>query len=112
MSKRRVVITGLGWVTSFGLDVEEGFQKLVNGTSGIMDITRFDTTEYATKIGGEVRDWDGGPNIDPRVSKRLDRFAQFAVNASADAVKDAGIDFDKENVWRCGLAVHGPEADV
>jgi len=105
MSKRRVVITGLGWVTSLGLDVDDVFGKLCQGVSGIDRIKRFDTAEYPTKIGGELPDWTGGPNIDPREAKRLDRFAQFALNASIDAANDAGIDFANENVWRCGSII-------
>ncbi len=105
MSKRRVVITGLGWVTSLGNDVGKVWQDLIKGRSGITTITRFDTSEYSTKFGGEITDWDGGPNLDKRESKRLDRFAQFALNASIDAIRDASIDFEKEDVWRCGSII-------
>ena len=105
MSRRRVVITGMGWVTSLGNEVDKVWQDLVNGRSGICPITRFDTTEYSTKFGGEITDWDGGPNLDKREAKRLDRFAQFALNASIDAVRDADIDFEKEDTWRCGSII-------
>ena len=105
MDPRRVVITGLGWVTSHGLSVDGVWQQLLAGKSGIKPITRFDTAEYPTKIGGEVSDWHGGPNIEPRVARRLDRFAQFALNAAIDAVKDSGLDFSKENGWRCGSII-------
>jgi len=109
MSKRRVVITGLGWVTSLGTDVNDVFKKLTEGVSGITAITRFDTTEYSTKIGGQVQDWDGPTNFPQpersKWAKKLDRFAQFAVNASIDAVNDAGIDFSKEDPWRCGSII-------
>ncbi len=104
MSKRRVVITGLGWVTSLGLSVPAVWADLLAGRSGIRPITRFDTTAYSTKFGGQVADWTGG-NLDKREAKRLDRFAQFALNACIDAVNDAGIDFDKEDRWRCGAIV-------
>ncbi len=100
--QRRVVITGLGWVTSFGFSVDEVWAKLVAGQSGIDTVVGFDTERYSTKFGGEVRDWTGGPNVDKREANRLDRFAQFALNASIDAVRHAGIDFDKEDRWRCG----------
>lgn len=105
MSRRRVVITGVGCVTSLGSEVESFFDRLCQGHSGIGYIQRFDTENYTTKIGGEISDWDGGPNIGRRESKRLDRFAQFAVNSAIDAVKDAGIDFSRENVWRCGAII-------
>ncbi|MEM9345655.1 MAG: beta-ketoacyl-ACP synthase II [Planctomycetota bacterium] len=109
MSKRRVVITGLGWVTSLGTDVNEVYSQLLAGTSGIRPITRFDTAEYATKFGGQVMDWDGPTNFEPierkKYAKKLDRFAQFALNASIDAVEDSGLDFEKEDAWRCGSII-------
>jgi 3-oxoacyl-[acyl-carrier-protein] synthase II len=105
MSNRRVVITGLGWVTSLGLNVDAVFADLLAGKSGICTITRWDTSRHGVKFGGEVTDWNGGPNLETRESKRLDRFAQFAVNAAIDAVRHAGIDFSKENPWRCGSII-------
>jgi 3-oxoacyl-[acyl-carrier-protein] synthase II len=84
--------------------VESVWKDLVNGASGVKPITRFNSDAYSTKIGGEVTDWSA-PNIEPRVAKRLDRFAQFAVNAAIDAVNDAGIDFANENVYRAGSIV-------
>ncbi len=104
MSKRRVVITGLGWVTSLGLSVEGVWSDLIAGKSGIRTITRFDTSRHATKFGGEVSDWQA-PNIEKRDAKRLDRFAQFALNAAIDAVKDAGLEISKEDPWRVGSIV-------
>lgn len=105
MRDRRVVITGLGLVTSLGQDVDTVWQKLIDGTSGISTITRFDTSEYTTRFGGEVTEWDGSPNLDRRDLKRLDRFAQFALSASIDAVRDSDLDFGRENVWRCGSII-------
>ena len=102
--QRRVVITGLGWVTSLGMSVPQVWADLVAGKSGIRTVTRFDTTRHATKFGGEVTNWEP-THIEKREAKRLDRFAQFALNASVDAVNDAGIDFTKENPWRCGCVV-------
>jgi len=105
MNRRRVAITGLGWVTSLGTDVHEDWQKLVAGTSGIRPLTRFDTSQYSTTFGGEIADWDGGVHIEKRDAKRLDRFAQFAVNAAIDSVNDAGLELSKENPWRCGAII-------
>jgi len=104
MSNRRVVVTGLGWVTSLGLSVESVWNDLLAGKSGIRTITSFDTAEYSTKFGGEITNWTA-PNVDKREAKRLDRFAQFAMNAAVDAVNDAGLDFSKEDPWRCGTIV-------
>ena len=80
------------------------------GTSGIGPITRFDTTDYVTvKFGGQVQDWDGPTNFEQpersKYAKKIDRFAQFALNASMDAVNDAGLDFEKEDPWRCGAII-------
>ncbi len=109
MSKRRVVVTGLGWVTSLGLGVDEVFELMLAGTSGIGPITKFDTTDFNTKFGGQVQDWDGPPVIEAiersRYAKKMDRFAQFALNAGVDAVVDSGVDFSKEDPWRCGAIV-------
>ncbi|MEO0587221.1 MAG: beta-ketoacyl-ACP synthase II [Planctomycetota bacterium] len=104
MSKRRVVITGLGWATSLGNSVNDVFAKMVDGQSGIKMLERFDYSDYGARIGGEITDWSA-PHLDPREAKRLDRFAQFAVNASIDAVNDSGIDFSKENPYRCGSII-------
>jgi len=105
MHDRRVAITGLGWVTSLGTDVPEVWQKLLAGQSGIRTITKFDTDEYTSKFGGEISPWEGGPHIDKREARRIDRFAQFALNAAIDAVTDAGIEFSHENPYRCGTII-------
>ena len=107
MSKRRVVVTGLGWVTSLGDGVKSVWQDLVAGKSGISNITRFDTEEFGIHFAGQVpTDWEAS-NIEPRASKRLDRFAQYAVNAAVDAVNDAGLDFtsSEELRWRSGSII-------
>ncbi|MEE9404749.1 MAG: beta-ketoacyl-ACP synthase II [Algisphaera sp.] len=109
MSKRRVVITGLGLVTSLGDQVDAVWKRLLAGDSGIVPVTRFDTTQYPVHFGGEITDWQGPPRMETplrkQATKKMDRFAQFAVNASIDAVEDAGLDFDKENRWRCGSII-------
>jgi 3-oxoacyl-[acyl-carrier-protein] synthase II len=105
MDERRVAITGLGWVTSLGVSVPEVWKALLAGTSGVRPIERFDTTEYHTRFGGEVSDWEGGHHIDKREAKRIDRFAQFALNSAIDAVNDSGIDFSQENPYRCGAII-------
>ncbi|QNN24520.1 beta-ketoacyl-ACP synthase II [Planctomycetales bacterium ZRK34] len=105
MSNRRVVITGLGWVTSLGLDVASVWSDMLSGRSGIKPLTRFNTDEYTVKFGGEVSEWAGGPHLDTRDCKRMDRFAQFALSASIDAVNDAGLDFGAEQPERCGVII-------
>ena len=113
MVRRRVVITGLGLVTSLGEKVDEVWDKVCAGESGIGPITRFDMSSYPSRIGGECAKFDvmaygeeytklTGDRLAP---KRLDRFAQFAIAASMNAVADAGIDFSKEDRFRSGVVI-------
>src|SRR3982751_3029318 len=106
MSRRRVVVTGLGVITSLGESVDEVWDALCAGKSGIGPITRWDTSTYPVKIGGECTPFDITKyGVDVREAKRLDRFAQFGLAASVNAVKDAGIDFAKEDRFRCGVLI-------
>ena len=102
--RRRVVITGLGVITSLGEDVATLWDGLLAGKSGIRPITRFDTAEFAVKFGGECSDFrPENHGIDSREAKRLDRFAQFGIAASRQAVADSGIDFAKGDPFRQGV---------
>ncbi|MCU0978256.1 MAG: beta-ketoacyl-ACP synthase II [Pirellulaceae bacterium] len=101
--KRRVVVTGLGVVTSLSLKVEDLFERLCRGESGVHLIRQFDTTDYKVKFGGDVYDWDTGDYIDRKEVKRIDRFTQFALVAGIDAVRDSGLDLAKEEPFRCGV---------
>jgi len=105
MAKRRAVLTGLGTVNPLGINVRAFWSALIACKSGIRRLQRFDPSPFASQIGGEVLDWEGVPAdcLDPRESKRMDRFAQFAVAAAIEAVGDSGIDFSRENVDRCGV---------
>jgi 3-oxoacyl-[acyl-carrier-protein] synthase II len=105
MNKPRVVITGLGCVTALAESVDELFTALCEGKSGISVIESFDTSAYPVRFGGEIKNFDVTKYIDQRDSKRMDRFAQYAVAASINAVKDSGLDFSKEDVSRCGVIV-------
>ena len=106
MTRRRVVITGLGVITSLGEVVDEMWEGVCAGTSGIKTITRWDTSKYPTKFGGECTSFDITKyGIDVREAKRLDRFGQFGLAASISAVKDAGIDFATEDAYRCGVII-------
>jgi len=105
MNERRVVVTGLGMTTSLGLNVDEVWSDLLAGKCGIGPIKRWDTSQHTAKIAGELSDWDGGPHIEAKEAKRLDRFAQFALHASIEAIKDAGIDPDAEDPYRCGVII-------
>jgi 3-oxoacyl-[acyl-carrier-protein] synthase II len=106
MSRRRVVITGLGVVTSLGEVVDELWEGVCAGQSGIKTITRWDTSKYPTKFGGECTNFDITKyGIDVREAKRLDRFGQFGLASAISAVKDAGLDFTKEDAYRCGVII-------
>ena len=105
MIERRVVITGLGCITSLAESHEELFESLCQGKSGVSLIESFDTAEYPVKIGGEVKTFDAGQYINAREAKRMDRFAQMATASAVQAVKDSGLDFEKEDKHRAGVIV-------
>ncbi|MGC9454669.1 MAG: beta-ketoacyl-ACP synthase II [Phycisphaerae bacterium] len=107
LSPRRVVVTGLGTVNPLGHNVDEFWKALLDGVSGIRRIQRFDPEPFTSQIGGEVQNWESVPPdlLDPRESKRMDRFSQFAVTSAIEAVRDSGLDFESENPDRAGVLV-------
>jgi len=105
MSKRRVVITGMGCVTALAESAEKLFTALCEGKNGISAIESFDTSKYPVRFGGEIKNFDVTKYIDQRQSKRMDRFTQFAVAAAIQAVDDSGLDFSKEDAFRVGVIV-------
>jgi 3-oxoacyl-[acyl-carrier-protein] synthase II len=103
---RRVVITGLGVITSLGEQVDTMWDALIAGKSGITAITRIKVDDFPVRIGGECPTFDVSKyGVDVREARRLDRFAAFGIAASVSAVKDAGIDFTKEDPYRCGVII-------
>ncbi len=106
MSKRRVVITGLGVITSLGETADVLFDAVCAARSGIGPITRWDATKYPTRFGGECAKFNPGDyGIDVREARRMDRFGQFGLSAAVVAVKDSGLDFSKEDTERCGAVI-------
>jgi 3-oxoacyl-[acyl-carrier-protein] synthase II len=105
--KRRVVVTGLGCVTSLACQVEDLFKRLLAGESGIHPLRIIDTERFKVKFGGDVYDWspERWPEAftDRKEIKRVDRFTQFAMVAGHEAVTDSGLDFAKEDLTRCGV---------
>jgi 3-oxoacyl-[acyl-carrier-protein] synthase II len=105
--KRRVVITGIGVVSSLACTVDDFWRKLVAGESGVHALKIVDTARFKIKFGGDVWDWDpeqfADAFIDRKEIKRVDRFSQFAMVAGYQAVQDAGIDFSREDRSRCGV---------
>ena len=107
MADRRVVMTGVGTANPLGMSVPEFWDALIAGQSGIRPIARLDTSDFPSKIGGEVLPLDDvQPEVvDPREWKRMDRFTQLAVHSAIEAVNDAGLDFEKEDRARCAAIV-------
>lgn len=102
---RRVVITGLGAITPIGIGKENFLAGLREGRNGIERIESFDPTDYGSQIAGEVKNFNPDEFIDKKESKRMDRYAQFAVAAAKLALEDAGIELEKINRERTGVYV-------
>ena len=102
---RRVVVTGLGVVSPLGSDIESFWTRLQAGESGIGSVTRFDTSKYDTRIGGEVRDFRAEDVLDKKEIRRADLFVQYAIGATAQAVKQAGVSPETVDPNRYGVIV-------
>ena len=102
---KRVVVTGLGAITPIGNTVESYWQGLLMGQSGIGPITLFDASRHDCRIAGEVKGFDAVDHMDRKEAKRMDRFAQFAVAASRQAVEDAGLVIDDSNATQIGVII-------
>ena len=105
MSRRRVVITGLGALTPIGNDVRTYWQALLAGRSGIAPVTQFDTTDYKVHFAGEIKNYEPEKVMSAKDVRRMDRFAQFAVVAAVEAVADSGLDLPKYDPFRCGVII-------
>jgi 3-oxoacyl-[acyl-carrier-protein] synthase II len=101
----RVVVTGLGAITPLGNDLETYWQGLISGKSGIADITLFDASSYGCYIAGEVKGFDPHAYVQAKEAKRMDRFAQFAVCASLQAIADAKLEITPENAAQVGVLI-------
>ena len=104
-SSRRVVITGLGAVTSLGHDVGSFWASLVAGKSGVRRVGLFDPSDFASQIGAEVRDWDPAQHMDPKEARRNDRYTHFGFVAAKQAFADAGISMAVEDPDRVGVMI-------
>ncbi|ADY53297.1 3-oxoacyl-(acyl-carrier-protein) synthase 2 [Pseudopedobacter saltans DSM 12145] len=103
MELKRVVVTGLGALTPIGNTVEEYWNGLINGVSGAAPITRFDTEKFKTKFACEVKNFVAENFLDKKEARKLDPFVQYALVSTDEAVKDAGLDFEKLNTNRIGV---------
>jgi 3-oxoacyl-[acyl-carrier-protein] synthase II len=102
VSKRRVVVTGLGVVSPVGSTVQSAWDAILRGESGIGPLTRFDVSAFPVRFGGQVRDFDVNQYLQPKEARRMDEFMHYGVAAGVQAVTDSGIDFSKSDPTRCG----------
>jgi 3-oxoacyl-[acyl-carrier-protein] synthase II len=105
MGDRRVVVTGLGAVTPIGNDVPTYWESLKNGKNGIFPVTRFNTEGYDVRIAGEVKDFDATQFIDPKEARRMDPFTHLALVSGDEAIKDSGLEVEKEDLSRIGTII-------
>ncbi len=103
--KRRVVVTGLGAITPIGNSVEEFWNGVKEEKIGFGPITYFDTEEYKCKLAAQVKDFDAGQYMDKKAARRMELFCQYAVAAAGEAIKDAGLDMEKEDPFMVGCNV-------
>lgn len=107
MAERRIVITGMGAVTPLGLSVDETWAAMKEGRSGIRLVDTFDTSEVQARVAGQVREFDPAPYFkkDPKAPRRCDRFEQLAMAAAVQAVEDAALEPEKEDLTRIGVMI-------
>jgi len=104
VNTRRVVITGMGAVTPLGDNVKDYFEALLSGKNGITRIERFDPAPYPSQIAGEIKDFEPTKRINPKTVRRMDRFAQYALYATQEALEDSGLlDYSDLNLNRVGV---------
>ncbi len=105
MSKRRVVVTGLGMVSPVGNDVETSWQNIVAGVSGVGPIDTFDVSAYATRFGAGIKNFDVTPYMEAKEARKMDLFMQYGMVAGIQAMRDSGLEVDESNAHRIGAAI-------
>ena len=105
MSRRRVVVTGLGIISPVGNTVTEAWNNIIAGKSGIGRITRFDASNFAAQIAGEVKDFDVSQYVSPKDARRMDTFIHYGLAAGVQAIKDSGIEVNEANAHRIGVNI-------
>ncbi len=105
MSKRRIVVTGLGIISPVGNDVASAWASIVDGRSGIGTVTHFDAAAYPTRIAGEVHGFDPAQYIPPKDVKKMDPFIHYGIAAGMQALRDSGLAVNADNAERIGVAV-------
>lgn len=105
MSKRRVVVTGLGLLSPVGNSVEEAWKNVVNGVSGIGPVESFDVSAFSTRFAGTIRNLDIGEYMEPKEARKCDPFIHYGIVASKQAITSSGIDVNESNAGRIGIAM-------
>ena len=105
MSKRRVVVTGLGVISPVGNGVQTAWKNLIAGKSGITNITKFDTSAFASTVAGEVKDFNVEDYLSAKDARRMDTFIQYGLAAGIEAFKDSGIEVTENNAERIGVSI-------
>jgi len=105
VSRRRVVVTGLGIVSPVGNTVEEAWQNIIAGRSGIGPVTRFDASTFPSRVVGEVKNFDIGQYLSPKEARRMDTFIHYGMAAGIQAVRDAGLAEKPADAERIGVAI-------
>jgi 3-oxoacyl-[acyl-carrier-protein] synthase II len=105
LSRRRVVVTGLGTVCPVGNSVKEAWSNILAGQSGITRITRFDASPFASQIAGEVKNFDVGTVLSPKEARRVDVFIHYGIAAAVEAIKDAGLEAQPKDAERVGTNI-------
>ena len=103
--ERRIVVTGIGAITPIGNNVEEFWKGIKEGVCGIDEITLFDTTDYKVKLAGELKNYNPEEYFEKKETRRLDRYAQIAIVATREAMKDSQLNMEKEDKTRVGVIV-------
>ena len=105
MSKRRVVVTGLGMISPVGNTVEQSWQAVQAGKSGISNIEHFDTEKFSTKFAGLIKDFNVEEYMPKKEARKMDLFIQYGVAAAEQAFQDSGLEVTDENAERIGVAI-------
>lgn len=105
MSKRRVVVTGLGLITPVGIGVSETWKNIIAGKSGITAISKFDTSNFSSQIAGEVKNFDPLQYLNAKEARRMDTFIQYGLAAGIEAIKDSGFVIDEKTSERIGVSI-------
>ncbi|MBX2850094.1 MAG: beta-ketoacyl-ACP synthase II [Acidiferrobacterales bacterium] len=105
MSKRRVVVTGMGILSPVGLTLKENWDNICNGVSGISKISHFDPEGFPCQVAGQVDGFDPGEYFEPKEARKMDRFIQLGLAASLDAFKDSGLEVTEQNAERIGVHI-------